>query len=442
MKRSQLFSTMAALIALGPVNAPPTLGAPAVAPDATASPLDILNAVAQGDRTVDLIDDAMDSLHDEGKGIMALDAAKRTPDQAARVGEITNALRDLRKERNARAEFEADAARRTRAVQNAVNRPAPVGGEPEPTADYDAIRKAVNAYYRTGELSNTLTTASGSGVQVPEEATGSLFEKMKGYQPLLDMVEVHTTSTGGVIPIPILDDTANSGRQRTSETQDNSDLDPTITGLSLGAWPLTADRIKASYPLLRDGSYPVEAKIEEVLLRRLSRKLAGDMVTADGSSKINGLIAASGINVETGTASTFDDFGDLIALMGAVDSAYADVDVAQYLISHKLFVTMLQLKESQNKYHEIFENRAGSWYFNDFKVRIAPQMATTLADDSVHALFGYFKAYQLRLVGAPRVRRSEAEMALNETVHFGAFWEADGDLADANAIANLSILAA
>ena len=37
MKRSQLFSTMAALIALGPVNAPPTLGAPAVAPDATAS---------------------------------------------------------------------------------------------------------------------------------------------------------------------------------------------------------------------------------------------------------------------------------------------------------------------------------------------------------------------------------------------------------------------
>ncbi|MEM1355436.1 MAG: phage major capsid protein [Planctomycetota bacterium] len=433
----QTMTTLALLAALGPVNITPNKPK---AGDDSPSAVESLNEAVQEDRTVELIDAAMDELHDEGKRLLNITADKRTDVQDKRVDAIMVQMRELRNERGKREVFEADVERRARQISNAINRPAQPG-ESGASGDYAERRQAINHYYRTGELQNALSTASGSGVQVPEESTGKLFEKMKGFQPLLDLVEVHPTSTGGTIPIPILDDTANSGRQRASELEAANDLDPTITGLSLGAWPLAADRIKVSYPLLRDGSYPVESKVEEVLLRRLSRKLAGDMITADGSSKINGLISASGINVPTSAASNFNSFGDLIDLMGAVDSAYADVDVASYLISHKLFVTMLKLKESQNKYHEIFETRNGLWYFNDFRVRVAPQMAATLADNSVHALFGYFKAYQLRLVGNPRVRRSETALADDETIHFNAFWEADGDLADANAIANLSILA-
>lgn len=309
------------------------------------------------------------------------------------------------------------------------------------SGDYQEQREAFNRYLRTGEVQNALTTGDGGGVQVPEQSPGDVFEKMKGFSPLMQSVEVHKTSVGGTIPIPVIDDTANSGRQRDSETQNNNNVEPVVTGMALGSFPYSSDSIEISYTLLRDSSYDVEGKVRDMLLRRLSRKVSTDGLLADGISKAYGLVNAAEAGVEsTGEVGVFDDFGDLIELIGTVDSAYADVDIARFAVSRDMFIKMLKLKQSQNKFHQTFFRDADGWKFEDYKVDVYEQMAGVGAGN-VTALFGYFKAYQLRVVGNPRLRRSEANMAKNETIEVSAFWDADGDIADVNAVKKLTIKA-
>lgn len=425
---------IAALLAMGPMNDAPA------APADEQTAWDILNSGNPDDRNIRQIDMALGEIKDEFDGIIKVKPEDRTGDQKNRVQELVNRATSLKQERE---QLDAMTGIDGRAIDNALRGGGggDAGGGGDGGDDYESRREAINAYYRTGEVANVLVTTDGGGVQVPEESHGAVFEKMKGFSSVLPLVTVTTTTNGGTIPIPVLDDTANSGRQRASEVEDTNEVDPDVTGFSLGAFPITSDRTKVSHVLLRDASYDVEGKVEEILLRRLARKVSSDAILADGANKTNGLINAAGLNVDTTNAGTFDTFGDLIEMIGVVDSAYADVDDAQYAISRKLYVEMLKLKESQNKYHEVFEKRNGVWYFNDYAVRVFPQMSASIAAGEVHAMFGWFKAYQLRLVANPRMRRSDKNMTVNETVEFAAFWEMDGDLADANALTKLTIKA-
>lgn len=196
-----MFSKIAMLAALGPINAG---GHP---PDDDLSAIESLNEAVQQDRTCELIGNAIDELHDEGKRLLKIDAGTRTVTQNKRVDTILTKMRELRNEYRERELFEKQVDERARQISNAINRPAcsdstwrdSAGravnvlkadqrvldrinrshdhrGDPSPG---NLIRGMITGNWDNAEVERefyNLSTTAGSGVMVPETIGAMLID--------------------------------------------------------------------------------------------------------------------------------------------------------------------------------------------------------------------------------------------------------------------------
>lgn len=144
-------------------------------------------------------------------------------------------------------------------------------------------REAINHFIRTGERQGsiagrrfTLTTGSGSGVLLPTLVGPPIaIKRMRNpIRAALAARGLQVIRTPGMeaMSIPVFDDTANEASVIAQDSTSENNLDPTVTGLTLGADLYDSGTVWSSNTLLNSLTYDLIAWLEPMLRARIEAK--------------------------------------------------------------------------------------------------------------------------------------------------------------------------
>lgn len=271
---------------------------------------------------------------------------------------------------------------------------------------------------------------------MPNSTHGEIYEIAKGFGPSLRIFDTTVTEDTRPVGSPYFDDGDNAGAQRADETTDSSTVEPALGSVTLRAYPFESGKVIASTKLVRSAGYDFAEKIERTLIRRLARKISGQCIVGTGVNEINGLLAAATAGLTTAADGDFT-FSEMIDLIDSVDYRVEDEADGAFCVSRDFLREAQKKRDAGSERAELLYRIDHQWYFDGYPLHVFPELGT-VATGNVPCLFGDPMAYKVRLVGEPRFYRSIIPTTA-DTIEFFAFWDADGDLADVNAIKGLAI---
>jgi HK97 family phage major capsid protein len=168
----------------------------------------------------------------------------------------------------------------------------------------------------TGLQSSTTT----GGYTVADETMRSLEVALLAYGNMRQVATVIRTATGGPLPIPTTNDTANKG-VIIAENVTSTELEMTFGQLVLDAWKYSSKYILASMEFLQDTSINANEFLGTALGIRIAR-ITNDHFTTGTGSQPNGIVTAatsSGITTASQQVITYDN---LVDVEHSVDPAY------------------------------------------------------------------------------------------------------------------------
>ncbi len=185
------------------------------------------------------------------------------------------------------------------------------GSKPVATDDDIRVWKQEHAEQRAA-LTGAQSTTTAGGYTVADELMRSLEVALLAFGGVRSVATVYRTATGGPLPIPTTNDTANKGEIIAENTTQN-ELEMTFGQLVLDAYKYTSKYILASVEFLQDSSIDVNAFLGQALANRIGRITNDHFSTGDGSGKPKGIVdaAASGVT-SVADPPTYDNFVDLV----------------------------------------------------------------------------------------------------------------------------------
>jgi len=301
-------------------------------------------------------------------------------------------------------------------------------------------RSVLQAGYQAVEQRAQTTTGSAGGFTIPEEMMPELTRSMLAFGPMYDenIARVITTSGGNPMPFPTVNDTASTAGAHTegATLTDDGGKDVTFGEKQLDAFAFDTEWLRVSKELADDSVFAMEALLGSLLGERLGRIANLQLTTGTGSSAPNGIVTASSAGVTAaGTAAvTFDE---IIDLEHSVDPAYRSAPSVGFMFNDATLQAVRKLKDGDGNYLWQAGNvQAGiPGTLNGRSYTINQAMASLGAGSKV-MLFGDFKKYFVRKVGAPLIG------ALQDKDFWPGFGVAgyirfDGELSDTAAVKHL-----
>jgi HK97 family phage major capsid protein len=297
---------------------------------------------------------------------------------------------------------------------------------PEDVARWQAETRAA----LTGAQSTTTT----GGYTVADSAMQALEMSMLAFGGMRQVATIYRTATGGPLPFPTVNDTAQKGRLL-SENTGATETEMTFGQLVLDAYKYSSDYVLASVEFLQDTAIDAGAFLGKALGERIARLQNDHFTTGTGSSQPNGVVtaAASSSITFSGTATvTYDNIVDLIH---SVDPAYR---VNGRFMFHDGALKMMK----KVKVLQYSGDTTGVPLWQPSLVAGQPdlihgypyiinQSMTTPATGVKSILFGDFSKYIIRDVRDVTLLRLDERFAELHQVAFLAFSRSDGDLLDA-----------
>lgn len=201
------------------------------------------------------------------------------------------------------------------------------------TTNDDTVDRAFEHYLRTGTVNQDMAElrAQGEGVgseggfTVPPEFRQKLVERMVAFGGIAPHVETISTSTGGPLEFPTLDDTANLGAITPESAQFAGGADMVFGTVNLGAYKYTSngtgnDPLRVSVELLQDSAFDVAALVARKLGERIARVQAAHWMTGSGVGQPLGILTTTAD--ETADVADVLDYDDLTDLEALLDPAY------------------------------------------------------------------------------------------------------------------------
>lgn len=283
-------------------------------------------------------------------------------------------------------------------------------------------------------LTGAQSTTTTGGYVVADSMMQGLEESLLAFGGMRQVATVLRTATGGPLPIPTTNDTAQKGRllaENTAATQ----TEMTFGQLVLDAYKYSSDYVLASVEFLQDASINASDFLGRALGTRIARLQNDHFTTGTGSSQPNGVVTAAGNSSITlsGTASvTYDNIVDIIH---SVDPAYRNN--ARFMFHDGALKMLKKVKILQYS-----GDTVGAPLWQPSLVAGQPdlihgypyiinQSMTTPATAVKSILFGDFSKYLIRDVREVELLRLNERFAEQHSVAFLAFARADGDLLDA-----------
>lgn len=279
-----------------------------------------------------------------------------------------------------------------------------------------------------------LSKLATPGVElVPQSWINQVELAMLTYGPLLAYVTTLTTSDGTQINYPTGDDTGNGGLVAAEGTDINaqSQPDPTMASVPVGAFEYTSRFIKVPFTLSRDSIVNIDLLIAGFIGERMGRLFTQHATTGTGTGQMQGIQGASaaGATAASATAIAGDD---IINLMHSVDQAYRQNGT--FMANDSIIAAVRRLKDTTGQY--LWQSNLRDGLPDTILGRPVipnPNMAATMAATNISMLFGDLSKYLFRRVGTGTLFRLQERFA--ELLQTGYLFHqsADGRLLRANA---------
>ena len=281
-------------------------------------------------------------------------------------------------------------------------------------------------------LTGAQSTTTTGGYTVADELMRAMEVALLQFGGVRTVATVLRTATGGPLPIPTTNDTANKGAL-VAENTTQTELEMTFGQLSLDAYKYTSKYILASVEFLQDSSINVNQFMGEALANRIGRITNDDFTTGNGSSKPNGIVNAAAAGV-TGVADppTHDNLQDLVH---SIDPAYRGN--ARFMFNDTTFKSIKKIKVLQYS-----GDTTGMPLWQPGLTLGAPdtiigypyvinQSMASPGSSAKKIIFGDLSKYIIRDVRDFTLLRLDELFAQLQQVAFLAFSRHDGDLLDA-----------
>lgn len=289
--------------------------------------------------------------------------------------------------------------------------------------------RAYNHYLRTRDDSQlramNSTTGANGGYAIPVLTNPDLERAILtfgGVAPYLDQL---TTDSGEQINWPMNNDTANSGRE-ISENTDATETDITLSTAALTVGLFSTDSVLIPRTLLQDSAFDLASRVTAILGERQARLLSSKIIGGSTGSSFDSLVSTATVG-STSASPTAIGLTDISTLVGAVDPGYAKD--GKFVMNR---ATQLYLSVQRTNGLPVFPLDANGLVSKLFGQDIViDQNMASIGATNITVLFGNLKKYILRKVGTMEVMRLDERYATANQVAFLGFWRAGGKLIDA-----------
>lgn len=303
-------------------------------------------------------------------------------------------------------------------------------------------RAVLSRGYQFIEQRAQTTAPSVGGYTVPTEMANILVKSMAAWGPMYDedVGTVITTNSGASITMPTVDDVANSSivvaHTEGVTLTDDGGADVTFGQRALGAFPYNTKWVRVSKELADDSIFAMEQLLGDLLGERLGRVANALLTVGSGSSAPNGIVTASSAG-KTAAATAAITGDEIIDLLHSVDPAYRSGPGVGFMLNDSTLAAIRKLKDGDGNYLWQMGNvqQGTPSTLLGYRVIINQAMDSLAAAKKV-MLFGDFKKYYVRKVGAPLIG------ALQDKDFWPGFGVAgyirfDGELSDSAAVKHL-----
>ena len=265
------------------------------------------------------------------------------------------------------------------------------------------------------------------GVLVPSTLASSIEKALKTYGGMLEAGSIFSTSTGGDLIMPTVNDTSSKATV-VAEYQKSTQKAPSFGSETMKAYTYRTPIVPVSLELLQDSSFDLESLLSELLADSFGRGMNEDLTIGNGTGNPKGIInwATASDAAPAAAAIKLDDIIDLIK---SVDSAYAKQ--GRFMFNRNTLWSLVKIKDTTGRY--IWQEGAKDgtpptlfakpYTLNDDMPDIGAGAASTL--------FGDFSKFKIRMVKDFRIIRLNELLAEYLSIGVFGFARLDGLLLNA-----------
>lgn len=298
-----------------------------------------------------------------------------------------------------------------------------------PRTRAEAIRQH-EARISTSLESRATNIASGAtlGLElVPDEMMLALEVARLAYGGMREVSTIISTSGGGPMPMPTMNDTAIEGIEVPEDTL-VPDAALTFGQVTLGAYKYSSRIVPISVELLQDSNTPMPALIGAALGDRLGRITNRRFTTGTGVAQPRGITLDSFASGVTAAVANTISFTEMLTLIHSVDPAYRAN--ARFMMHDTIFQRIQQQVDSQARplwLPNLIATEPGTYMGYPFTIN--QHMPVAAAAKGV--LFGDLSKYHIRDTLGVTLLRLNERYAEFLRVAFLAYLRTDGRLLDA-----------
>ena len=265
------------------------------------------------------------------------------------------------------------------------------------------------------------------GLIIPKTLASEIEVALKSYGGMFEAASIITTSHGGDLILPTINDTE-AKATIVSEYDQSTRRAPSFGSVTLKAYTYRTPIVPVSQELLQDSAFNLDALLSTLLAESFARGINADLTNGTGTGKPTGVVNAA---VDSGAkpAAASITLDNNIDLLKSVNSAYARN--GKFMFNRHTLWELAKIKDQSGRYiwHESTRDGSPATLFG--KEYILNDDIADIGAGNTSVLFGDFSKYKIRMVQNFRVVRLNELLAEYLSIGLFGFARVDGNLLDA-----------
>ena len=265
------------------------------------------------------------------------------------------------------------------------------------------------------------------GLIIPKTLASEIEVALKSYGGMFEAASIITTSHGGDLILPTINDTE-AKATIVSEYDQSTRRAPSFGSVTLKAYTYRTPIVPVSQELLQDSAFNLDALLSTLLAESFARGINADLTNGTGTGKPTGVVNAA---VDSGAkpAAASITLDNIIDLIKSVNSSYARN--GKFMFNRNTLWELAKIKDQSGRYiwHESTRDGSPATLFG--KEYILNDDIADIGAGNTSVLFGDFSKYKIRMVQNFRVVRLNELLAEYLSIGLFGFARMDGNLLDA-----------
>ena len=278
-----------------------------------------------------------------------------------------------------------------------------------------------------GAIERAGISGLAGGLIIPKTLASEIEVALKSYGGMFEAASIITTSHGGDLILPTINDTE-AKATIVSEYDQSTRRAPSFGSVTLKAYTYRTPIVPVSQELLQDSAFNLDALLSTLLAESFARGINADLTNGTGTGKPTGVVNAA---VDSGAkpAAASITLDNIIDLIKSVNSAYARN--GKFMFNRNTLWELAKIKDQSGRYiwHESTRDGSPATLFG--KEYILNDDIADIGAGNTSVLFGDFSKYKIRMVQNFRVVRLNELLAEYLSIGLFGFARVDGNLLDA-----------